>query len=105
MFTKETGYWNITDTSERKHIQSFLADKGLEIIKSTDNIDQLTPEQRALFYKYIYQYVINRLAFPSDVQLGITNSPRIGANSIIQTPTGRYPPRGCEPRCRGGFWT
>lgn len=91
MFTKEIGYWNITDTSEKKHIQSFLADKGLEIIKSTDNIDQLTPEQRALFYKYIYQYVINRLAFPSDVQLGITNSARIGANSIIQTPTKANP--------------
>lgn len=91
IYSKEIGYWNITDTSEKKHIISFLVDKGLEVMKSSDNVAQLTPEQRTLFYKYIYQYVINRLSYPKDLQLGISNSPRIGGNSIISVPTKASP--------------
>lgn len=83
---KETGYWNITDTAEKKRVVSYLKEKGLEIESDFDSVEQLKVEEKELFYKYIYQYVIERLNFPSEITLGIDNNVRLGANSVIQTP-------------------
>lgn len=84
--TKETGYWNITDTAERKRVMSYLLDKGLTFLNENTDFETMTNEQKEIFYKNLYTYVINRLNYSKDLKLGILNSPRLGANSIIKTP-------------------
>lgn len=84
--TKETGYWKITDEAEKKRLISYLLDKGLTFINDNTDPQKMTEEQRQLFYKYLYTYIIDRLNYDKDTKLGISNTPRVGANSIIKTP-------------------
>jgi len=86
LLTKETGYWKITDEAEKKRVISYLLDKGLSFINENSDPQKMSEEQRQLFYKYLYTYVIDRLNYSKDIKLGISNTPRIGANSIIKTP-------------------
>lgn len=83
--TEKTGYWSITNNTEFKRVNSYLQKKGINIQDDFDNIDVLDSSQKELFYKYIYQYVIDRLNFESNITLGITNETRLGANSLTES--------------------
>lgn len=86
--TKESGYWSITDSSEEKRVISFIQGKGLQIGDDFSDITTLDKAQMGFFYKYLYQYVINRLNFSSDIKLGITAYSRLGANAILGNSNG-----------------
>ena len=82
--TKNTGYWEITDTTEIQRVHSFLKDKGLEIHPDITDISLLSEKQKEIFYKYLYQYVIYRLDYKKNIKLGQVESPRTDIPSIIK---------------------
>jgi hypothetical protein len=87
----KTGYWSINDNAEFKRVNTFLQKRGLKIENDFDDIEKLESTQQELFYKYIYEYVLERLNYPEDVTLGITNQARLGANTLVDTPNNASP--------------
>ena len=55
--TKNTGYWEITDTTEIQRVHSFLKDKGLEIHPDITDISLLSENKK----KYFISICINML--------------------------------------------
>jgi hypothetical protein len=84
--TQKTGYWSITNNTEFRRINSFLERKGLLIPPTFDDVEVLEDAQKELFYKYIYQYVIERLNYNEEIPLGIESSSRIGAQTLTEAP-------------------
>ncbi len=84
--TKESGYWNITDSAEKKRVISYLLEKGLTFLNENTDLEKMSDEQKDVFYKNLYTYIIDRLNYSKDLKLGIVNSPRLGANAVIKTP-------------------
>jgi hypothetical protein len=82
--TETTGYWSITNNTEFKRVNTYLKKKGLKIEDNFDDINDIDDNQKELFYKYIYQYVIERLNYESNISLGITNETRLGANALTE---------------------
>jgi len=84
--TKTSGYWSIKNKTEFKRINNYVQRKGIEITEDFDSINKLEDVEKELFYKYIYQYVIERLNFNKDITLGTINETRLGANALVETP-------------------
>jgi hypothetical protein len=84
--TEKTGYWTISNNTEFTRVNTYLRRRGLEVDNSFDNIENLQDSERELFYRYVYQYVIDRLDFSKDINLGITNETRLGANTLTENP-------------------
>jgi hypothetical protein len=84
--TQESGYWSITNNTEFRRINSFLERKGLLIPPTFNDVEVLEDAQKELFYKYIYQYVIERLNYNEEIPLGIESSSRIGAQTLTEAP-------------------
>ncbi|KUK67020.1 MAG: transmembrane(s)protein, partial [candidate division WS6 bacterium 36_33] len=84
--TQETGYWSITNNTEFRRINTFLERKGLVIPPNFEDVEMLENSQKELFYKYIYQYVIERLNYNEEIPLGIESSSRIGAQTLTEAP-------------------
>jgi len=84
--TNGTGYWSISNDTEFKRINSFLKNMGVEIGVNFTDVLELDEVNKELFYKYIYQYVTDRLNPKEDLSLGIGAETRLGANTIIDTP-------------------
>jgi len=84
--TQKTGYWSITNNTEFRRINTFLEKKGLVIPPAFDDVETLEDVQKELFYKYIYQYVIERLNYNEEIPLGIESSSRIGAQTLTEAP-------------------
>lgn len=89
--TNAIGHWEILDSVELKRVLSFMKDKGLTINVNAKDIKLLKEKEQALFYKYLYQYIIYRLDYPKDIKLGEVDSKRSGANSIIKDSTNATP--------------
>ncbi len=84
--TQKTGYWSITNNTEFRRINTFLEKKGLTIPPTFDDVKSLEDAEKELFYKYIYQYVIERLNYNKEIPLGIESSSRIGAQTLTEAP-------------------
>ncbi|MFA7628198.1 MAG: transglutaminase-like domain-containing protein [Candidatus Dojkabacteria bacterium] len=84
--TQKSGYWSITNNTEFRRINTFLEKKDLVIPLNFDNVEVLEDPQKELFYKYIYQYVIERLNYNDEIPLGIDSSSRIGAQTLTEAP-------------------
>lgn len=84
--TQETGYWSVTNNTEFRRINTFLERKGLVIPPNFEDVEMLENSQKELFYKYIYQYVIERLNYNEEIPLGIESSSRIGAQTLTEAP-------------------
>jgi hypothetical protein len=84
--TQKTGYWSITNNTEFRRINTFLEKKGLVIPPTFDDVETLGDAQKELFYKYIYQYVVERLNYNEEIPLGIESSSRIGAQTLTEAP-------------------
>ena len=84
--TQQPGYWTIENSTEFVRINTFLKKKGLKIDSLFENIEQLEKNEQEFFYKYIYQYVKERLNHNPDIVLGISNEVRKGANTLIESP-------------------
>ncbi len=84
--TQQTGYWSISNNTEFRRINTFLKRKGLNIENNFEDAESLNKSERELFYKYIYQYVIDRLNFEKDMPLGIGTQARLGANTLTDSP-------------------
>lgn len=84
--TQKTGYWSITNNTEFRRINTFLERKGLVLPPNFEDVEMLEDSQKDLFYKYIYQYVIERLNYNEEIPLGIESSSRIGAQTLIEAP-------------------
>jgi len=89
--TKSLGYWEIVDNVEIKRVLNFMKEKGLVINENAKEIKLLNKKEQALFYKYLYQYIIYRLDYPKNIQLGEVDSKRSGASSIIKDSTNATP--------------
>ncbi len=91
--TQSIGYWNLTNTSELKRVSNYLKDnKGLAFADTLTDISDIKDDQtKKLLFKYLYQYVIERLDIKEDSSLGINNSVRLGANSLIEKPSQSSP--------------
>jgi hypothetical protein len=84
--TQGTGYWSISNSTEFRRINTYLKRKGLEVETTFDDVEELDDLEKELFYKYIYQYVIERLNIVEDITLGIGTHPRLGANTLVESP-------------------
>jgi hypothetical protein len=84
--TQKVGYWSINNSTEFRRINTYLKRKGLEVDNSFDNVENLDNLQKELFYKYLYQYVIERLNIQEDISLGIGTQARLSANTLIDSP-------------------
>jgi hypothetical protein len=84
--TQKTGYWSITNNTEFRRINTFLERKGLVLPPNFEDVEMLEDSQKELFYKYIYQYVIERLNYNEEILLGIESSSRIGAQTLTEAP-------------------
>jgi hypothetical protein len=84
--TQNLGYWSINDSTEFKRVNTYLQRKGLSVTNNFDNVDQLKAVEKELFYKYLYQYVIDRLNYDKEIPLGIGNQARLGANTLVDSP-------------------
>lgn len=89
--SKNVGYWEIIDTTEIKRSLNFMKDRGLNLNENMQDIKLLNNNQKELFYKYLYQYVIYRLDYKNDVKLGDIDSPRTGIANIIKNSTSTTP--------------
>lgn len=85
-YISKLGYWNLTNTSEYKRINSFLNNKGLTIPEDVVSVSTLNSSQKELLYKYLYQYTIQRLDYDRQLELGITEQTRAGANALADNP-------------------
>ena len=84
--THKAGYWTISNNTEFSRVNTYLRRRGLEVDNSFDNIERLKDSEKEVFYRYLYQYVIDRLDFSKDLTLGITNETRLGANALTENP-------------------
>ncbi len=82
--TKEGAYWEILDNSEIKRVVNFMKDKGFVINENTKDIKLFKDNQKSVFYKYLYQYIIYRLNYKEDIKLGDLQTSRAGASTIIK---------------------
>lgn len=80
-----TGNWEIENTSELKRIQTYLSNK-LPSLSTTQKIDDLDSANKELLYKYIYQYVIERLSPEKELKTGIQENLRKGIPNLLETP-------------------
>ena len=87
--TTTSGYWGFTSKSEIKRVQNYLKNtKGLEIPENFTDISEITNNNtKLLVYKYLNQYVIARLDIQEGVELGVNNTIRLGASSLIEKPS------------------
>lgn len=83
--TQTRGYWSITNSTEFRRLNNYLRRKGLEIEDNFNDIESLNENERELFYKYVYEYVIERLTYERDIPLGIGTQIRLGANTIVDS--------------------
>lgn len=83
LLTKRLGYWNITESSEFRRINSYLKKNGINIPDDFASVDILTENQKEVFVRYIYRYVIERLHYDKDIELGLGEEKRVGANAIL----------------------
>lgn len=84
--TQKSGYWSITNNTEFRRINAYLERKELTIPVNFDDVEKLEDPNKELFYKYLYQYVIERLNYNDEIPLGIESSSRIGAQTLTEAP-------------------
>lgn len=86
--TNSLGYWKIEGSSEQENLIYFLQKE--ENLNLPDNFSSITDLenhfQYPLLFKYINSYIKSRLDFEAEINLGIGSGPRLGANSISETP-------------------
>jgi len=90
-YTVRIGYWNLTNSSEYKRINTFITKKGLNLPEDVTSVNVLENSQKELLYKYLYQYTIQKLDYNRDLQLGITEQTRVGVNALVDNPSSSSP--------------
>lgn len=90
-YTTKIGYWNLTNTSEYKRINTYITKKGLNLPEDVISLNVLNDSQKELLYKYLYQYTIQKLDYNKKLQLGITEQTRAGVNALIDNPSNSSP--------------
>jgi len=90
-YTARIGYWNLTNTSEYKRINTYITKKGLNLPEDVTSLNVLNDSQKELLYKYLYQYTIQKLDYNRKLQLGITEQTRTGVNALIDNPSNSSP--------------
>ena len=90
-YTARIGYWNLTNSSEYKRINTFITKKGLNLPEDVTSVNVLENSQKELLYKYLYQYTIQKLDYNRDLQLGITEQSRVGVNALVDNPSSSSP--------------
>jgi len=83
--TKPTGYWNIVNSSEWIRVQTYMKRHNLNILKDFDDIESLKTEEKEIFYKALYKYVVEKLNFNKNLTLGIETTARLGANILTES--------------------
>lgn len=83
--TKPTGYWNIVNSSEWIRVQTYMKRHTLNILKDFDDIESLKTEEKEIFYKALYKYVVEKLNFNKNLTLGIETTARLGANILTES--------------------
>ena len=86
--TQTRGYWSINNSTEFRRVNNFLRRRGLDIQDNFQDVKDLTEEEREIFYKYLYRYVVDRLNYEEDMPLGIGAEIRLGANTVVDTSNG-----------------
>ena len=83
--TKPTGYWKIVNSSEWNSVQTYMKRHNLNILKDFDDIESLKTEEKEIFYKALYKYVVEKLNFNKNLTLGIETTARLGANILTES--------------------
>ncbi|MDD4382134.1 MAG: transglutaminase domain-containing protein, partial [Candidatus Dojkabacteria bacterium] len=91
LYTKKIGYWNITESAEYRRINSYISKNAFSIPNDFASVDILSESQKEVFVRYIYRYVIERLHFDKDIELGLGEEKRVGATSILDKPANATP--------------
>lgn len=87
-----TGYWNGTSSkTEFIRINKYLIDKGINIPDTFSDISTVDDNTKALIYKYLYQYVIDRLNPESNLTSGILKDTRVGFDNLVSNPNSLTP--------------
>ena len=83
--TETPGYWDITNTSEVKRVRSFLIQNNVDTPPNFSDINDIeNSNTKSLIYKYLNQYIIERLNIKDNTDLEINNSIRLGANNLVE---------------------
>ncbi|MBP5204583.1 transglutaminase domain-containing protein [bacterium] len=82
--TNQTGYWKITSLEEHSKVVEFMKSRGMDITYEFSDVATLNDAQQQLFYRYLYQYVINRLSIKENTSLVIGTYRRHGAEEITK---------------------
>jgi hypothetical protein len=84
--THKSGYWSITNNTEFRRVNTYLNRKGLAVENDFDDVETLEKSEKELFYKYLYQYVLERLNYNEEIPLGIGTHTRLGAQTLTEAP-------------------
>ncbi len=78
--TETKGYWELSDKYEINRFQVNLKRNGVE----EDNINEMDLETRKEFYKFAYEYVIERLNLQNIKTTSMESNHRQGANEALK---------------------
>jgi hypothetical protein len=89
---ENTGYWKIDNDAEYKRSALYFRQNGLDVSSSEGSFSGLeTEDERQLFIKLAYQYVLNRFS-PAQIDESSLESPlRAGVSSALEKKNGVVP--------------
>lgn len=90
-------FWKLTNQEETKRINKYLNANGLQVDDEFSSINELEDSsEKQLFYKLIYQYVIERLQ-PNTLTLGsLTGGVRLGGTKALEALSDATPEDYCD---------
>lgn len=87
VLTRTSGYWLLDNEYELNRIKLYFSRKDINV----ENINEMDLDTRDLFYKYAYDYVVERLQLNSVRTTSIESNLRQGANHAVQNRTSVSP--------------
>lgn len=89
--TTASGYWDSTSKTEFTRINTYLAAKGLTLPEGFSDITSVDTNVKELVYKYLYQYVVERLNPQKSLATGIITDSRVGFDNLVSNPNNLTP--------------
>lgn len=89
--TTTSGYWDSTSKAEFTRINTYLVTKGLTLPEGFSDITSVNTNVQELVYKYLYQYVVERLNPEKELAPGIITDSRIGFDNLVSNPNSLTP--------------
>lgn len=87
ILTETKGYWLLDEAYELNRLKIHLARNGI----TEDSIDNMNSETKQIFYREVYDYVVNRLELADFKATSMESYVRQGANHAVKNRTNASP--------------